>query len=153
MTIVIEGDLTLAQGNPDGRMLIARVRRALATGGRGMLAGAGGTKRYEVGIDLFTVTIYLAPLIARRIYTSGASLTDAEIRAGLDQLRESDEDVERRMHDETRKAMLDGEMYGIAQYAQAIQTGDEHALHRAWEMARKVNGLRKRLDTMDEGTG
>jgi hypothetical protein len=149
MTLVIDGDLTLAQCSDDGRALIARIRRALATGGRGMLAGAGGTKRYEVMIDLFSVTFYLSPTIARRIYTSGAELTEDEIRAGLDQLRESDEDVARRQRRETEDAMAVGIDYARVKFEQALTTGDERALHKAWEMARKVNGLRKRLASMD----
>lgn len=145
-TLVIEGDLTQARTIPEGHAMIAKVRRHLVTGGRGMLSGAGGTKRFQVEIELFTVTIYLSPLIARRIYTSGAALTEAEITAGLEQLRESNEDVERRRHTEMVRAIDEGSTYAKDQMLVAVRDADERALHRSWTMARKVIEMRKRLN-------
>jgi hypothetical protein len=151
-TLVIEGDLTPAHRVEAGRKLVAKIRLALVTGGRTMLAGAGGVKTYgmdESGRQLVRVT--LNPLIARRIYTSGAELTEAEIEAGLEQLRDPDGDssVKVMARTQTEDAMAVGIDYARLHFEKALTTGDERALHKAWEMARKVNGLRKRLAAMD----
>lgn len=155
MTLVIEGDLAQAQTTDKGRQVIAKVRLGLITGGRNMLAGAGGTKNYVVDDEhgVFTLRICLHPEIARRLYTSGAELTEEEIAAGMEQLRVSDEDVARVTRDETITAIAQGIDYALAQFQLALYNGDERALHKAWEMARRVNGLRKRLTAMNEGRG
>lgn len=146
-TLVIEGDLAQARLAPGAPGLIASVRRMLVVGGRGFLRGAGASGTVDVfGTDGQVVcAIGLDPLIARRIYTSGATLTEEEIRTGLEQLRESDEDVEQRMREEMVRAYIDGGKYAVEQMGNAIRDGDERALHRSWEMARKVIGLRRRL--------
>lgn len=145
MTLVIEGDLAEVRIYPAGPAFIASVRRLLVTGGRGFLRGAGQSAQVGLGD---TVRISLDPLIARRIYTSGSTLTDEEIRAGLDQLRESDEDVENIHRAELLRAIKDGQRYACEQFDLAVDGATdepERALHRAWEMARKVIGLRREL--------
>lgn len=146
-TLVIEGDLVAARLTPGGPAAIATVRRTLAVGGRGFLRGAGRSARHTVdGPDGPIVDIRLNPLIARRIYTSGSPLTDEQIRVGMEQLRESDEDVDTRVARETMAALRTGQEYATEQFEIAISDGDELALHRAWEMARKVIVLHRTLE-------
>jgi hypothetical protein len=153
-TLVIEGDLSRAQADPQGRLILAVVRRTLVTGGRNFLRGAGvkGTVTSAVFEVHGIVKITLDQEIVRRINTSGAQLFEEEIRDGLVQLRQTDEDVALRSRVETVDAINAGVRYADEQWRLAIDDGDERALHQAWEMARKVNGLRKRLATMTEGT-
>lgn len=147
----IAGDLLKAQGMPQGQQVIAKVRLALITGGRGFLRGAGASTLFTVSDEWGTVcTIGLDPSRARGLYSAGAQLTDEEIRAGLDQLRVADEDVAALELAGTVDAMHSGILYAREQFEINLSTGDERALHRAWEMARKVNGLRKRVEALSE---
>ena len=81
-----------------------------------------------------------------RIRTSGGTLSDEEIGAGLEQIRESDEDVVAMRNHELATAYADGCTYVMQQMQRAVFDGDEAALHRAWETARKTMTLRKQIN-------
>lgn len=149
-TLIIEGDLAKARLDPTGRAGIRHVRQALVTGGRSLLDRVPGRPRFGFQTDDWTVSFRLTPEIEHRIRTSGGTLSDEEIAAGMEQLRESDEDTAQRTVTETMRALVDGQTYATEQFAIAISEGDERALHRAWEMARKTFVLRKRLTRLGE---
>lgn len=151
----ISGDLLKAQASEKARTEIARVRVALITGGRGFLAGAGKSKVFVLtDSEMRSLgVITLDQSTARRLYTSGGTLTDEEIAEGMAQLRVADEDVAKVEYDETAAALHAGMTYAREQFDKALNEGDERALHQAWEMARKVNGLRKRMESLADKAG
>lgn len=140
---VTEGHLHLQEN----AAYLRAVRRALVTGGRSLLQPVPG-RPFRDGTD--HVAIRLTPEIERRIRTSGGTLTEEEIRTGMEQLRESDEDMLLVELTETREAITDGVLYATSQMLKALTESDERALHQSWEMARKVINLRKRLAVLEE---
>lgn len=148
-TLHIEGTVALAVMSADGMAVLRDVRRALVTGGRGLLARTPGQwfrcigDPSEGGPVAFAVK--LTPEIEHRIRTSGGVLSEEEILTGLEQVRESDEDTSKRLEVERTQAFTAGYEYAMNQMWIAMQQGDEAALHRATETARKTISLRKQI--------
>jgi hypothetical protein len=144
--LVIEGNLPLARITADGQTALRDTRRALVTGGRGLLHPVERKPFRQVGDSdgILVLSIALSPEIERRIRVSGGTLSEEEIVAGLEQIREDDEDVKIRLEAEMRMAYTDGYRYTMRQMELALN-GDEAALGRAWETARKTMALLKRL--------
>jgi hypothetical protein len=148
-TLQIEGTVALAVMSTDGQEHLRAVRRALATGGRGLLGRTPGQwfrcigDPSEGGIVAFGVK--LTPEIEHRIRTSGGVLSEEEIVTGMEQVRESDEDVQKRLDAELFSAYTAGHHYVLEQIVQAMSASDEAALHRAWEMARKTMNISKQI--------
>ncbi len=148
-TLHIEGTVAMAVMSADGQEMLRAVRRALATGGRGLLTRTRGHwfrfigDATEGGIIAFGVK--LTPEIEHRIRTSGGVLSEEEILTGLEQVRESEEDTSKRLEVERTQAFTAGYEYAMNQMWIAMQQGDEAALHRATETARKTISLRKQI--------
>jgi hypothetical protein len=148
-TLHVEGTIALAVMSVDGQQALRDVRRALVTGGRGLLGRVPGQwfrcvgDPSEGGIVAFGVK--LTPEIEHRIRTSGGVLSEQEIITGLEQVRESDEDVTARLDAEQRTAYAQGVEYVMGQMAAALNHGDEAALHRATETARKTMAIGKQI--------
>lgn len=148
-TLHIEGTVALAVMSADGVAVLRDVRRALATGGRSLLARTPGQwfrcigDPSEGGPVAFAVK--LTPEIEHRIRTSGGVLSEEEIVTGLEQVRESDEDSMVRLAAEQEDAYVVGFNYSVEQLIQAMRHGDDAALHRATETARKTMALSKQI--------
>ncbi|TXH10461.1 MAG: hypothetical protein E6R04_05150 [Spirochaetes bacterium] len=148
-TLHIEGTVAMAVMSADGQEMLRAVRRALVTGGRGMLTRTPGHwfrfigDATEGGIIAFGVK--LTPEIEHRIRTSGGVLSEEEILTGMEQVRESDEDTQQRMDAELFSAYTAGHHYVLEQIVQAMSAGDDAALHRATETARKTMALGKQI--------
>ena len=148
-TLHIEGTVALAVMSADGVAVLRDVRRALVTGGRGLLTRTPGQwfrcigDPSEGGPVAFAVK--LTPEIEHRIRTSGGVLSEEEIVTGLEQVRESDEDTQQRMDAELFSAYTAGHHYVLEQIVRAMSAGDDAALHRATETARKTMALSKQI--------
>lgn len=147
-TLVIEGDLREALNLPASAVLpvLAQARRLLVTGGRGWLVGAGQSRTLRMDSGYGTVVaISLDPLIARRIYTSGDTLTEEEIADGMATLRMPGRDPIDDELEALATAFADGRAYAMQQFSDALNGGGQGALIRAWEMARKCLEIDKRI--------
>ena len=148
-TLHIEGTVALAVMSADGQEMLRAVRRALATGGRGMLTRTPGRWFRFIGDDteggIVAFGVKLTPEIEHRIRTSGGVLSEEEIVTGLEQVRESDEDSMVRLAAEQEDAYGVGFNYSVDQLIQAMRYGDDAALHRATETARKTMALGKQI--------
>lgn len=147
-TLHVEGPIALAVMSVDGQQALRDVRRALVTGGRSMLTLTPYGWFRCVGDDseggIVAFGVKLTPEIEHRIRTSGGVLSEVEIVTGLEQVRESDEDVQKRLEIEQVQAFTDGRWYAMQQMEAALN-GDDAALHRAWEMARKTMAVGKQI--------
>lgn len=148
-TLHVEGTVALAVMSADGVAVLRDVRRALVTGGRSLLARTPGQWFRCIGDPSdggpVAFAVKLTPEIEHRIRTSGGVLSEEEIVAGLEQVRESDEDTQQRMDAELFSAYTAGHHYVLEQIVQAMSAGDEAALHRATETARKTMALGKQI--------
>jgi hypothetical protein len=148
--LLITGDIAKARITEVGRDYIVAVRRAVVVGGRPLLALVKH-KDFRGGVEVFgeTFGIRLVVEIEHRIRTSGGQLSEEEMRAALGQLRESQEDVNRRYYVELSRAYAEGASYAVETMRWAVKEADERALSKSWEMGRKAIGLRQRLNEIE----
>lgn len=149
-TLAIEGDWREALAVPHAVAgpVLAQARRLLVTGGRGWLVGEGQSRVLNIDTGYGpVVAISLDPNIARRIYTSGDTLTEEEIADGMAALRAPGRDPIDDELEALSTAYADGIAYAEQQFEAIWTANDPNAtLTRAWEMARKVIALDKRID-------
>lgn len=145
-TLKIEGDLRGIDLSTVGPVL-AQARRLLVTGGRAFLAKGGRSRVLTIDTGHGPVAaISLDSMIARRIYTSGDTLTEEEIADGMAALRAPGRDPIDDELEALATAFADGRTYAMAQFSDALNGGGQGALTRAWEMARKCLEIDKRID-------
>lgn len=148
--VVVTGDLSSirtfqGQPHPQGVEFIQTARRAVVTGGRGLI---GRPMEFRDPLGVVMVSVRLTPEVEHRIKTSGDILLEEEISAGMALLREpmfASEDDELAA---ACAAYADGVVYAELQFDKALAESDTAALHRAWKMARQVIELDHRIERM-----
>jgi hypothetical protein len=152
--LLIEGNLSVAAISVEGQTAMRDTVRALVTGGRTLLPRMERAWFRTVGGEdsVLVFGVKLLPEVERKLRINGGHLSDDEILAGIAQIFPgfTRDDVVRMAQEQTATAYADGCTYTMNQMQQAVFHGDERALHRAYETARKTMALRKRLGM--EGT-
>jgi hypothetical protein len=149
--LLIEGNLSVAAISVEGQTAIRDTVRALVTGGRGLLPRFPGRPFRVVGDEgdngITVLSIRLRPEIERRLQVSGGHLDDDSILAGIAQIFPgfTRDDVMEMALSQMTAVHREGQEFAMQQMSLAITYADERALHKAYEMARKVIGLHGRI--------